>query len=289
MKSEALLNRGLRHASILAALGLAMAPTMSHAVAIFTETGTGTSGDPLKAQATFGFTTWNFGSGAQNALSITLSNLSASTAYRGNLLTGLFFSIDGDVGPLTTTAVGFDGRATTVRAAANGGAIVESNKDLGPAINSTATDGTFQLNNLYLQADTTANDNQDYSAFEYALATVAYGLGGFNGAAVNADDYGIFATGSNLSQDGLPSVGKMIEGSATFYILRPFGLTSLDQITNVLFAFGSLPDNSLPPAQLPEPESLALFGLGVLGFGLVARRPRDPQRASARVASAGAV
>ena len=243
---------------------------------VFTGSGTGTSGSAISATATFEFVTHDFGSGAANAVLVTLANTADSTTLRGNLITGLFFSLSGNVGNLPSTSAGFDGMAAIVTTASG----TVHNKDVAPAVNNTLTDGGYQLSNGPFG---TANSGASYSAFKYAIATVGMGLSGFNGNAVNNDDYGIFAAGSNVSSPGFANALPLIDSSVQFWVLRPGGWTSLSQLgPSVRISYGSQPDNFVtatetdtddPPGAAPEPSSMALLGTGI-AFGSVAWRRR---------------
>lgn len=250
-------------AIIAFALGAMGLPSTSWA-AIFTGTGTGTGGQPISAEAVFDFVSHDFGAGEVDAVQITLTNTASTTSYRGNLLTGIFFSVYG-VGALPTDAAGFDGQAATVRTT-NTTSI--SKVDIAPAINGTTTDATYQLSNGPFG---TANSGVSYSAYAAGIATVGYGLTGFSGAATDGDTYGIAAAGSNLTLDGIPSALPVIDTSAVFWILKPQAWTLFEQITNLRFAYGSLPDNKIDVTitnAIPAPTSLLIWS-GLLGVGMV--------------------
>ena len=229
----------------------------AHAGFVVDASGTGTAGEAISATAEFDFVAYDFdfGLGEQDALQITLTNTSDTTSFRGNLLTSFFFSLAG-VGALPITSAGFDGIAETVQTTTGGTTV--SNVDIAPAANK---DGTYQLSNGPFGI---ANIGEDYSAYDYGIATVGMGLKGFSGAAVGGDNYGIFASGSDLSQDGLPKAIPLIDTTAIFWILKPVELTSFSQLTAARFGFGSLPDNSL--VAIPEPAVLHLLVAGIAGM-----------------------
>lgn len=235
--------------------GIIFQPPQLRAELVFTGNGIGTSGEAISGSATFDFVFHDFGGGDVNALKITLTNTATTTSQRGNLITGVFFSLSGGVGNLSTDDTGFDGLAATVQTTTGGA--TSSNVDIATAVNNTATDGTYQLSNGPFGI---ANSGNSYSAFDYGIATVGMGLTGFNGAAVNGDDYGVFANGSDLTQDGLPSALPLIDTSAMFWIARPIGLTDLSQLgDSVRITYGSLPDNFFTATAVPEPTSLLMF------------------------------
>lgn len=229
----------------------------AHSSLLITGSGTGTWGEDISSSALFeiGDTiTHDFGSGEVAAIRITLTNTSETTSYRGNLLTGFFWSMD-RIGALDTN---IDGLAASVRTS-NTASI--SHVDIAPAVNGTATDGGYQLSNGPFGI---ANSGISYSAYAYGLATVGYGLTGFSGSATEGDTYGIAAAGSDLTLDGLKNAFPIIDASATFWIARPDELQSLSQITNSAFVFGSLPDNRI--TNVPIPPTFWIFGSALLGL-----------------------
>ena len=238
---------------LLLGLGLSSGRSFGAFGLSFMGSGTGTGG-PISSTVGFDFGTHDFGSGSVDAVKITLINTAASTTVRGDLITGLFFSLSGGVGNLPTTAAGFDGLAGTVRTSS---ATNISNVDIAPAINATATDGTYQLSNGPFGI---ANSGGNYSAFGYGIATVGMGLTGFSGNAVNGDDYGIFAAGSNVDSGGLGAARPIIDTNAMFWIARPAEWTSLDQLgRSVRVTYGSLPDHSITTF-VPEATSMLVWG-----------------------------
>jgi hypothetical protein len=267
------MKKRLFFASVLAVLlGVGLDPSDAPASVVFTGSGIGTNGDAIAGQVEFDLVKHKFGSANLDAVKITLTNTAASTNFRGNLITGLFFSLDGNVGNLPTTSAGFDGLAGTVREDENDNT---ENVDIAPAVRDGDTDGTYQLSNGPFGI---ANNHASYSAFEYGIATVGMGLAGFDGKAVNGDDYGIFASGSDMDHSSFSHAFPLIDTSAIFWIARPAAWTSLDQLgSSVRITYGSLPDNIVNATREsvnthvsvnPEPASMLVWG-GLLGLASV--------------------
>lgn len=251
--------------SVVGAL-LAWGNAAQAATVTFQASGTGTDGDNISAKAVFeDGVFYDFGTGGMNAIKITLTNLSDPLNFRGNLLTSVFWSGWGGT-DLPTTSPGFDGMAGKVFTDTAGNST--PNVDIAPAINNGPTDGTYQLSNGPFSI---ANDGNDFSAYDYGIATVGMGLAGFNGGAVNDDDYGIASASTNLTSDGLPQALPFIDQMAMFWIAVPEEFT-VDGISDtVAFGFGSKPDNTLVT---PLPAAAWLFGTGLLGLIGIARRKK---------------
>jgi len=67
-----------------------------------------------------------------------------------------------------------------------------------------------------------------------------------------------------------------IQGTGTFD-LTALGVTSATTVSSLQFLFGTGPDGMLtgfdpPPASVPEPAALTLFGIGLFAFGLIRKR-----------------
>ena len=236
----------------------------------FVGSGIGTGGNAISSTVTFDFVTHDFGSGAVNAVQVTVTNTAASTLARGNLITGVFFNLSGGVGNLPTVSAGFNGLAALV-ALADGS--TTTNVDIAPAVNSTATEGGYQLSNGPFGL---ANDGSDFSGFRYGISTVGSGLTGFSGAAVNGDNYGIFAAGSATTSGGMASARPLIDTTAVFWIARPVQWVTLFQLgTSVRVTYGSRPDNFITATAngVPEPSTLSMLGVAV-AMAAISRRWR---------------
>jgi hypothetical protein len=70
---------------------------------------------------------------------------------------------------------------------------------------------------------------------------------------------------------GLPQHSPVFEGSATFTITDP-NLSTNTQISDVIFFFGTGPESQLTGQFVPEPPSLVLGAMGLVGLGFTGFR-----------------
>lgn len=262
-------------ATVLMLAAIAFNDHAAEGSVIYSGSGVGANNAAISASVTFDFVRHDFGLGSVDSVQISVSNTSPTTAYSANLISGLFFSVDGDVGSLSTTSAGFDGLAATLRTS-NTKSV--SNVDIAPAVRRTPTYGAYVLSNGPFR---TANDGTDFSSFAYGIATAGMGL--VNGSAVDGVGYGIAAAGSNLNSDGLKTLDAVVDATAVFWIAAPSAWTSLDQIADpIRVTFGSAPEAYLTltrPHIAPEPASMLVWG-GVFAFALVGPSVRRRRRAA---------
>ena len=226
---------------------------------------TGTGGEIISGEAFFSFVDYDFGSGEVEALQIMLTNTSPTTSFRGNLLTGIFFTVDDlNNGTDYNSSLNFDGLAATLRTS-NTESI--TNVDIAPAVNNTATDGGYLAKEGPFGV---ANSGDDFSDYGFGIATVGMSLVG-SGNVLEGDNYGIAAAGSDLTLDGLPGSLPYVDTTATFWIRWQGDTQNLDGLDpkNIVFTYGSLPDNI---AVVPEPATVLLLGSGLIGLFLLGWR-----------------
>jgi hypothetical protein len=230
-----------------------LAPVRAEALSIISASGTGATGNALSVEAEFAIV--NAGE-----LQITLTNNTAGgTLVRGDALTDFFFTINGADPNLALISATGDVVELNQATLLNQDLVGDTGANSGRWQFKGNPGGTFPDNQL----------GQSFP-FEYGLSTVG-DSGIFDGNIVNGDDYGIVATGTDLSTGSLMNV-KWVEDSAVF-TLSGFTNLSLDDIDGkVQFSFGSLPDAVIT---IPEPSSLLLGGLGLMGLGLIRRRTRS--------------
>jgi hypothetical protein len=78
------------------------------------------------------------------------------------------------------------------------------------------------------------------------------------------DGSGVYSNANNSIAGNVPH-NPFINQTATF-TLAVTGVTSSSIITNVVFSFGTTEGDTSPGTAVPEPSSMAIAGLGALGF-----------------------
>jgi PEP-CTERM motif len=111
------------------------------------------------------------------------------------------------------------------------------------------------------------------------LSGLDFALGaGFSGGGFSYHPYGIVNQSYNGAGLSDPLFNPLLVGPVTF----TFALTGLDfipEVSSATFLFGRVPngvDGRDPPSAVPEPQSLALLGLGLLAAAWTSHRKRRP-------------
>ena len=231
----------------LALVGLAFAIS-ARSVDANTFYGSGTAGG-MDVSASAQFTLLSGGD-----LRIILTNTtSGGTPTQTQLLDAVFFSVLGD----PTAITDFSGTGTVQRYVKSGNTGYLEDPIPDYDLDALVNDGTYQF-------------KAPAYTYEYGIGTAGFtGLGGvFNGNLVDGDDFGIVASGTDLTLDGFPDK-YFVDTSATF-VLSGWNYRSVSDINDVAFAFGSAPDALI--SAIPEPATLAVLALG--GLAMLIRRRR---------------
>jgi hypothetical protein len=140
---------------------------------------------------------------------------------------------------------------------------------------------TLQTANANLQAFNAGDNTWQYKAMNASLTPfLGFGIGtvgnssaapnNFSGNIVGAIDYSIYRgeiTTANLD-------GKLlVKGTATFTFTGVSGYSEADIVDSYAFGLGTAPDSFLTP----EPSSVLLFGLGMLGVAMAGRLKFSPR------------
>ena len=200
------------------------------------------------------------------SMCIILTDTSAATVSRGDLVSGFFFSLSTPYSSLTL-ATGMGTLVQSGQSAITGANLLVASSGYGLVESSTGNLGT----------------NTAGTAFPYQYGVSTVGDGGiFNGNTVGADEYALVAAGTNLSLKGLGGL-QYVQTTATFVVSglpSGFVLSSPSQITNVGIAYGSAPDVLLPGHYAPEPASWVGVASGLLAGAFVLKRRRQRAPAS---------
>ena len=220
----------------LAALGMS---ADADTVTFSTPLGAMNAGQQVDASATI-----TTGAGT---VAISLSNLltSGQVVSMSQNLSALSFTLD------TTTSSGSVSSSTgTFIDVGSGGAVTSATSTSGSASNLIGwvlsnSGGNYELNGLG------------------ALASPAQTIIGGTAGSLTA------YSSANSSIDSNGPHNPFVQGTG-YFVLDIAGVTSATDVTNVAFSFGTTPGNTV---SAPEPSSLVLLGVGLLGFvGLAGRK-----------------
>jgi hypothetical protein len=214
------------------ALGLALALTTSAARAdiepFSTPAGSqDTDGESVSATASFNVTT--------NSIVVTLTNLQSSMHSAGQLISDLFFKV-GDGSQTPSTLSSSSGQEVTV--AGNGTATLGSTVSTGWGY--TVTSGVGHLDDL----------NGGASPHHTIIGPP------------NAS--GVYDNANSSITNGAHS--PFLSESATFTFSGLNLSNTTNVISNVVFSFGTTSGDNINGVVVPEPSTLAIAGLGALGF-----------------------
>ncbi len=205
--------------SFVAALSLTAIPAFAQT---FTATGTNGTGAKVSAEADFAVVNGT-------DLQVTLKNTTAGGSLnRGDLLTGLFFSIGGSPFLSLNSALA----STVQETSAKGGQITTTNN---VNLNASVNNGAWQ----FLQNPNVAGEG-------YGIGTAGYSSlngGVFNGNLVDGSTYGIFAPGTDITAADFKSI-PLVNTMGVFVFSGLASLVGLP-ITNVEFSFGTAPEGLL--------------------------------------------
>ena len=203
-------------------------------------------------------------------LTVKLSNTSSSASLNpADLLTSYYFDIVNASGVRPNLQLSSATGDVWLTSQTQDDVLTVANADLSPRMNKK--DDTWQ----FISLDGSAPLN-----LGFGVGTVGNSdLSGnnFNGSIVGGMDYALYAGDvSTRNLDGR----LLVKDSITFTFTGVSGFDEGDISPDYVFGLGTSPetlfetppDSQIPPVVVPEPLTLGLFGLGVVGMGSYIRR-----------------